>query len=297
MTSPTVSVARCRPLLGTLVAVRVEGRDRRMLERALSAAFAAVETVHALMSVHDPDSELSRLNRSAVAAPLRVTEHTWRVLQTAARISRASAGRFDVTVAPTLRRWGYLPDAAVPVRRSSARWWDVRLEAGRQVRFARPLALDLGGIAKGYAVDLALEAAERHGAAFACVNAGGDIGVRGQGAERVWVRHPHAGALIDVGTLADGAIATSSAAASRRRREGRWVTPHVDPRSGRAGAAFAAVSVRAPSCMLADALTKVVLAGGDAAALLGAFAAQALVVAHDGSLRGTAGWRTRCGSA
>ncbi len=299
MTSPSASLRRCRPLLGTFVELPVQGRDERLLERAAAAAFAAVETVQSLMSVHDPASEVSQLNRRAHRERMRISEHTWRVLAAARRISRATAGHFDVAVAPTLLRWGYLPRHAVPVRAARGRWHDIDIAEDRTVRFARPLAIDLGGIAKGYAVDCALDALDRHGIERALVNAGGDLAARGEAAHAVWIRHPHAPALLAAGELRDAAIATSSSAATRRTRGDRVVAPQVDPVRREAGLSFASVSVRAASCMMADALTKAVLAAGNhAPAWLAAFRAEALVVAHDGAIRATPGWSTSpCASA
>jgi hypothetical protein len=141
-------IRRARPLLGTVVEIGVaaESSDAH-LHAAIDAAFAAIEQVHALMSYHDPRSDVSRLNRDAAAAEQKVHPHTYQVLEAAVRMAASSDGAFDPVVAPWLEAWGYLPESGGRVD-STATWRDVRLSDAGHVRFLRPLRLDLGGIAK-----------------------------------------------------------------------------------------------------------------------------------------------------
>src|SRR5690242_14284471 len=108
MMSPSNSVRRARPLLGTIVEVRVEA-GRPAVPGAIDDAFAAIARVERLMSVHRAASELSRLNRHGHERAIRVDPWTYEVLRAAERISLASAGLFDCTVAPALARHGFLP--------------------------------------------------------------------------------------------------------------------------------------------------------------------------------------------
>ena len=133
--------------------------------------------------------------------------------------------------------------------------------ADDRIRFARPLWLDLGGIAKGYAVDRAIEYLVRHGIREAAVNAGGDLRLLGSHAEVVHLRLPQSPeSLVPAIELTDGSLATSAGYFERRRRHGRWVGPHVDGRRRRPVGTRSSVSVVAKRCVVADALTKVVLA-------------------------------------
>src|SRR5690349_1263313 len=102
-------VRRARPLLGTLVEISAAGVDERALVTAIGSAFSAVEKIQALMSYHDPFSELSRLNAAAHHEPTEVSAWTFAVLRTAQRLAAESDGVFDVTIAPRLASWGYLP--------------------------------------------------------------------------------------------------------------------------------------------------------------------------------------------
>jgi thiamine biosynthesis lipoprotein len=254
--APADVLRRARPWLGTLVGIEVGGLPPVALARAVESAFAAVERVHRAMSFHDPDSELSRLNRQAHAGPVRVSGHLRRVLRAAVRMSTLTGGLFDVTVAPALVRWGYLPGTAPPTT-AHGNWRDIRFHDDGTVGFVAPACLDLGGIAKGYAVDMAIAALRRAGVPRACVNAGGDLRFYGAEPRQIGVRDPAApGNLRLLPPLLAGAIATSCVADTRRQHDGEWRSPLVDPRDGRAIGHADSVTVLAHTCLVADALTK-----------------------------------------
>jgi thiamine biosynthesis lipoprotein len=139
-------------------------------------------------------------------------------------------------------------------------WRDVRLLGQRQVRFVRPLALDLGGIAKGFAVDKALEVLRAGGVTAALINAGGDLRVLGPEPFLVHLRHPSRPQAFTRAIELNGcALATSSPCFTERRWRGRRVSHLVDPLRQTAITGGVSVSVRAGECWLADALTKIAL--------------------------------------
>jgi FAD:protein FMN transferase len=249
---------RCRPLLGTFVEITARGPRPTALERAVRRAFATIEALQARLSVHDPESEISLLNRLGHARAHTVSRDTWRVLRAAARLARQSDGAFDVTLGGGAAGLVFLP--------------------GRRVRLARPLRVDLGGIAKGYCVDRAVETLARGGAESGLVNAGGDVRAFGPRAFPLHVRHPDdPQRVFSLGEIRDAALATSASYATGRTRCAGQL------RDGRNGAPIGrglSVSVRAPSAMLADALTKVVAAAGARAEpLLARYGANAWVYA------------------
>jgi FAD:protein FMN transferase len=259
-------VRRARPLLGTLVEIRaVAAHAGVRLHAAIDAAFAAIERVQGLMSYHDPASELSRINREAASTEQRIHAQTYAVIEEALRMAALSDGAFDPCIGEHLERWGYLPSSA-PARdrtcASGGTWRDVQLVGPDRVRFARPVRLDLGGIAKGYAVDCAVHALQRAGVERLLVNAGGDLRIAGPWEQRIGLRHPEAPHhSAEVLTLRDAALATSAAYYSRRCVALGEVSALLDPRSVLPYLGNESVSVRAADCMSADALTKVVLFG------------------------------------
>ncbi len=276
----TYEIRRARPLLGTIVEIRAGARTPARAERALRTGFAAIARVHALMSFHEPTSDLSRLNRHAAQRTVRVHAWTYRVLRHARELHAKTGGLFDIATAPALVRGGWLPRTTPALPRAGATAADIKLLPARRVRFSRPLLLDLGGIAKGFAVDQAVAALRRAGATAGVVNAGGDLRVFGGRNERIHVRLPGSpGQLVALAELRAGAGATSAHYFSRRRLRGQWRTPIVDPRRHRPAGEARSVTVFARECWLADALCKVVwLAGANARPLLAACGACARVL-------------------
>ena len=249
---------RCRPLLGTFVEISAAGIDAAPLASAMDAAFASIERMQRLMSVHDDTSELSRVNAGAFLRPVKVSDETFAVLERGLGIARASEGAFDFTIAPVLASWGLLP--AHLRRRACGDWRDVSLLCGQRIRFTRPLAIDLGGIAKGFAVDAAIAILRAHHVSSATVNAGGDLRVFGSDALRIHLRHPDsAQPVANPIPLHNAALASSSPCFTRKQWRGRTVSHLVNPVNRCAVADRISVTVRAGECWLADALTKVVL--------------------------------------
>lgn len=249
-------VQRARPLLGTTVAIRVSGLAAAEANAAIDRGFAALAEIHGLMSFHDPASELSRLNSEAWRCPVAIGRHTAAVLRQALEIAAESNGAFDPTVAGELVAAGALPRPPGAMQPDpAASWLDVAVSPDGRVTFYRPLWLDFGGIAKGYAVDHALAAMELPSSVQVTVDAGGDLRVAGPEAEAVQLGLSLPDA-VPVVAIQDGALASSTSAA----QWGAEAQTHFDghSRGPIAGASFAAVA--APSCMIADALTKPVLA-------------------------------------
>jgi len=277
--SPLPSIERARPLLGTIVAVRVRDTAAQRAQRAIERAFAALAEIHRLMSFQEAASDVSRINREAALAPVMVHAHTYRVLAWAVRIAQASDGIFDPCIAARLVEWGILAAPAAARADPGATFRDIELLPQRKVRFKRPLWLDLSGIAKGYAVDRAIAALAHSGITQACVNAGGDLRILGGRPERVALRVavPSADTLPMI-EINGAALATSSGHVTRRRQAGRWVSAHVVGHTRRAVDARTTVSVVASRCVVADALTKVVLADPRRGAqVLGHFGAAAYI--------------------
>ncbi len=205
---------RARPGLGTLIEIGVLG-DGAAARTAVEAAFAAIAEVECLLSFHDPNSELSRLNATP-GVELSLSPLSTRVLGLALGLMRISGGLFDCTVGGALVARGVLPDHAGPAALARGRVDDVAVNKGRAL-LRRPVRITLDGIAKGYAVDHAIAALRRHGAAAGWVNAGGDMRVFGAVSLPV-ARREHDGVLKSLGYLQHGAMATSSVTARRDRR-------------------------------------------------------------------------------
>jgi thiamine biosynthesis lipoprotein len=207
------------------------------------------------------------------------------VLCFAQDLSELSDGAFDVTPAPALVESGFLPagQAREPIP-AGASYRDLDLFPGNRARWRRKGWVDLGGIAKGYAVDCGIAALRAHGALSGIVNAGGDLRCFGT-PQPIHVRHPSAPSTVMLlGWLADAAVASSAGYFSGIEVGGHMTDPLVDPRSQRCTTWAGSISVAAPAGMVADALTKVVrLAPERAPHILDRFGSQAVVIDDQGA--------------
>lgn len=223
--SNAATLRRAKPLLGTIVDISLSARaeDEAALPRLMAACFDAVADVHARMSFFDLNSEIGRLNDLPAGEWVRVSGDTWSLLKEAMELYHESAGAFDVM----FRDRAQFPGAEIRF-----------LESGEVARTA-PARVDLGGIAKGYAVDHAAEAFRLFPSVSGVINGGGDIRFVGGMEFPLHIRSPQMdGRVYDVGRFSDCAVATSVF-----ERDGQPVS----------------VSVVAPTCSVADRLTKVML--------------------------------------
>jgi thiamine biosynthesis lipoprotein len=285
---------RLRPLLGTFVEIAAAGAAASDMEAAVEAAFAAVAKVHSLMSFHDGNSDVSRLNRGAAKAAIRVHEWTFQVLEAALDIHRHSNGLFDISVATALQRLDLLPYHKGDLLRAvHSVPGHIEMLPGKRVRFGDPATrIDLGGIAKGFAVDRAIDALRSFGIPSGLVNAGGDISVFGSHYRTVDIRHPALpGRAFCKIKIDNAAIASSGARFDPFQSYDPAEPAIIDPATGEPVRAVIGATVRAASCLVADALTKVVIIGGGSCApVLRHFGASALLVSAEGEVFSTQEW-------
>jgi thiamine biosynthesis lipoprotein len=288
-------IRRARPLLGTFVEIEVAGAAKSEMNAAIDAAFEAVASVHRLMSFHEPDSDVSRLNREACHRPIRVHARTFQVLEASVEMHRRSQGIFDITVVPTLQTMGLLPrlNDDAPIATEARTLDSIELLPGQTVRFRHAgVRIDLGGIAKGFAVDEALQALRGFGVASGLVNAGGDLAAFGQDPQTIHIRDPRdpRRAMCSV-EVTDEALASTARRLDLFRSADTTGSAIIDPATGEPTRGVDGSTVRAASCMVADALTKIVMISGTGAiALLEHYNASALLISADGDVHITPDW-------
>jgi thiamine biosynthesis lipoprotein len=258
--------------MGTDVLVLADGPDRPFRAAAASVrdTFGREER---RFSRFLAESELSRVNRSA-GRWVRISREMAEVVGLALEGAARTGGLFDPTVLPALLAAGYdrdlhevlaAPHPAVPPPTAGGRWTEVELR-GRTLRLAPGVALDLGGIAKGWTVDRAAERALAAGLPWVLVDAGGDLRVAGEAPPLpVAVEDPHRpGHELLRLVLERGALATSSVA---RRSWGEGLHHLVDPRTGLpATTATVQATAWAPTCAEAEIRATWALLEGPAAA-------------------------------
>lgn len=263
------------------------------LHNLIDQCFSKIENIQQLMSFHDPKSELSQLNQFAFQRSIAVHPFTFAVLKRAERMFQASQGLFDCSIANTLVDWQLLPKHQTQsephplpdfkIESENKRPYsqaNVQLLANYHVKFTAPIMLDLGGIAKGFAVDIAIQHLRKSGIENAVVNAGGDLRVLGHHAETISLRSPqNPQQLLRLGELTNGAIASSATYFSKTKFEDHWVNALVNPKDRTALDSEHSFSVIAPTASLADALTKVIaLSHNPQHPCLTLFSAQAFIL-------------------
>ena len=246
---------------------------RRTLERALDE----VDRIDRLMSHYREDSPLSRINREAARGPVHVDRELFDFISLALQYGVESDGAFDVTVGPLMKAWGFFrgdgrfpAEAELARARSATGLAHVILNAAdRTIRFDREgVEIDLGGIAKGYAVDRAVGVLKREGVSAALVSAGGStIYALGQPPDRphwsVAIQDPldSLEVAFDV-PLKNRALSISGVSEKFFEIDGVRYSHIMDPRTGRPVEGILSVIVRAPDGTAGDAIDNVLFVQG-----------------------------------
>ena len=289
-------------VMGTSVEVQVFGRDEASRREAIAEAFAAFHDVDHLMSNYRADSELARVNRDAAQHAVTITDPLFAVLDAARRVSVASNGAFDVTVGPLMKLWGFhdktphVPTAAeLAAIRPLVDYRNMRLdEPHHNVAFVRPrVELDLGGIAKGFAVEIAAQVLRRRGL-DGFIDAGGNQYLLGTPpGKRVWtigIENPIVpGQLLGALETGETSVSTSADSSNFLIAGNRRYGHILDPRTLEPSTASLSVTILSRDGTLADAMSKAafVLGPKDGLALVDSFPGMAGVIAYgkpDGSI-------------
>jgi thiamine biosynthesis lipoprotein len=302
--SPCV-VKRHRILMGTLVEISIVGRDEDKAAAAINDAFAEMERIENLMSKWIPESEVSKINRWAGVKPVKVSAEVLEVIQRAREISKASGGYFDISVGGLLDLWGFETSggrvpAEVEVEQALQSVGYGAIVVDREastVELRRGMCIDLGGIAKGYAVDRAFEVLRSKGYGNMIVNAGGDMRVGGRKTNGPWVigiQDPRGGSRIlarfDVGDIS---VATSGDYERYFEADGVRYHHLLNPFTGYPGRQCRSVTIKAKDAVTADALATAVFVMGPEEGLRlieATEGVEALIVTADGEIIQSKKW-------
>jgi thiamine biosynthesis lipoprotein len=252
--------------MGTDATLTVVASDAEAARSMFTAAKGRIDDVNRLMSDYLPESEISRLNRDGSAV---VSDETLAVLRKSAEVSRLSGGAFDITYAPLRELWrkaaanGKLPTPEQLQKARAAVGYDKLSIEGNEVRFSVPgMEVDLGGIAKGYAVDLAAQALQQAGAKAGIVDIGHNLNLfglpAGEKSWRVEIYPPPGLQQAPIVDLPPCGVATSGDYARGFRVGDQWFSHIIDPRTGRPVEHMSSVSIIAPDATAADGLSTAV---------------------------------------
>jgi thiamine biosynthesis lipoprotein len=264
--------------MGTRIVVELWADDHAAGESAIDAVMREMRRIDFAMSTYKPDSEVSRVNAQAAQGPVKISRELFDLLVTALEYSRITDGAFDITYASVGFMYDFRarhrPDeqqiaSALP----AVNYHHLLLDRGaRTVRFSRAgVRIDLGGIAKGYAVDRGIAILQRRGIAHALVSAGGDSRIIGDRFGKPWIvgiRHPdRRDEVIARLPLVDTAISTSGDYERYFDENGVRYHHIIDPRTGHSASAVRSATILAPTATRTDGLSKTAFVLGAEAAL------------------------------
>jgi FAD:protein FMN transferase len=251
---------RNKPMLGTFVELWIE-EDRYTNPEQMAfnqeignVVYQQMEKVQTLMSSHDTSSEIAQLNRLSKTAPgIICSLHPWtyEVLMIAQKVFKETGGLFDCGIgqhSPT-----YLRSSN---QDQEGGMGSIDLLENQQIRLNQPVHIDLGGIAKGYAVDRGIEVLKNFDIKHALINAGGDLRIIGGIEQSIYLKESlHGDTYIYMGKLKDGAVATSSTRFGRDNKKG-GMSYLIHPKTGECIEDDLSYSIVASTCVVADCLTK-----------------------------------------
>ncbi len=242
-------IARTRFLMNTVVEIKVaevKGADEGLSEEAIEAAFSEIERIEGVFSAFKDDSEISKINRLKPGEAVKVSDEVFDLIESAVIFSKKTNGAFDITVKPLVDAWKkagarnrILTDDELSLAMARVGSSNLILDRDKKtVAFAKKgMALDMGGIAKGYATGQAINVLKSRGIDNAIVNSGGAMYCLGKRSKkipwRVGIRHPRAKdkMLLEL-DLTDMAINTSGDYERYFLVNGKRYSHIIDPRSG-----------------------------------------------------------------
>jgi len=262
-------------VMGTFARVVAVAKDAATGTQCVEAGLAEIRKVNELMSDYNDESEIGRVNQQAAQKPVRVSESTFEVLRKSVEFSKLTDGAFDVTVGPLVDVFHKTQKESVAptqeqIAQAKAKVGYEKLildSENRTVRFSVDgMRLDLGGIAKGYGVDKALEAARQRGAVGVMVDIGGDVRCFGEPPEgrdhwRIGLQDPNsavegmsAGGLVLTLKVKNAAVATSGDYQQFALIDGKRYSHIMNRKTGMSIEGLSSVTIISDNATDADAL-------------------------------------------
>jgi len=261
-------MSREEAIMGTAIRVELWHEEAAVGAAAMEAVMAEMHRIDRAMSPFKADSELSRINRKAAEAPLPISAEMFGLLERSVEFSEMSGGAFDITFASVGCMFDYRnglkpTKAAIAAALPAIGYRHIRLDRSRRtVGFAHEgVQIDLGGIAKGHAVDNCIALLKARGVTEALVVAGGDSRVLGDRRGRPWmigIRDPRReDATVAMIPLADAAISTSGDYERYFEADGVRYHHILDPRTGGPATGTRSVTIIGPDATTTEGISKV----------------------------------------
>ncbi len=261
-------------LMGTIVEITFIAEDQEEAEKAALRAFQEIRRIEYLMSPWIESSDVYRVNQSSGRKWVNVSPETLYVIKKSIEISHQSNGSFDITIGPLIGLWQKAREKGQPPSEEDLKkglelvgYRNILIHPEGKILLKKEgMSIDLGGIAKGYAVDKAFEVLKRLGFNNLIVNAGGDLKVGGKKFEKPWTigiqdpRDPEKS--IAKISLTEGTIATSGDYEKYFMYQGKRYHHILNPKNGRPAEGCQSVSVISNEAIFADAMATTIFVLG-----------------------------------
>ncbi len=297
---------KTKPLLDTLVTVTVVAGSDEQANKAIDKAFSVIEQFGDKINFFSDKSELSAINRNAGTNPVKVSPDTLGVVERAVYISEKSNGAFDPTIGPEITMWDFFKkirpaDSAIKKRLSLVNYRDIIVDRNKSTVFLRRkgMLMDLGGIAKGYAADLALANLKQNGIGAGIVATAGDLrafGLKPDGTLwNIGIKNPRqqseADELIAKAGLTNKAVSTSGDYERYFIEDGMRYHHILDPKTGYPAGQCRSVTVISDSGVFADGFSTAVFVSGPEKGmkLVREAGVDAVIIDKDGGVHTTPG--------
>ncbi|MBI5181380.1 MAG: FAD:protein FMN transferase [Nitrospirae bacterium] len=265
---------RTRSLMGTEMEITVVSADEKKAYTAIDAAFAEISRIEQLMSTYIPESQISRINSAAGKKAVKVDAELLRLIKRAIEYAEMTEGGFNIAVGPLIKLWKVAEGGNIPgseeIKRAKeiVNYKDIIIDEKQGAIFLikNGMSIDLGGIAKGYASDMAKEALEKKGIKAGIIAVAGDINAFGKkpdtlsggkaGRWRIGIRHPRKkDAFIGIIELEDEAVSTSGDYERFFIKDGKRYHHIIDPKTGEPADKCQSVTIVAKEAVATDALS------------------------------------------
>ena len=273
-----------REIMGTRISVELWHRDPGVAADCSEKAFAEMRRIEALMSTYQASSEISFINRNAAVSAIEISDEMMRIIEKSLYFSELSGGAFDITYASVGYAYDYREnqrpsEESIAANLPAIDYRHIEI-ADNRIRFRQNgVRIDLGGIAKGYAVDRASDIVTRCDISRAMISAGGDSRIIGDRGGRPWmigIKHPRKAEDIALRLpLSESAISTSGDYERYFIEDGNRIHHIINPETGRSAKKSWSTTVIGPSAMTTDALSTTIF-------ILGAVKGLALIESLDG---------------
>jgi thiamine biosynthesis lipoprotein len=278
-------------IFGSYVRIKVTAQDSIQVRHAVTRAIATMRHIDSVASIFSPQSEVSQINNNGFG---KMSYDLKTLITKSIEVSENSNGAFDITIGPAMKKWGFYEEN----QRSNIKNQKLEEIIGYQkirikddsIFLKSGMAIDLGGIAVGYAVDKAGQVLKENGINTGIIDAGGEIICFGNKEYKIGIRNPKANGIIKTLSLKDIAISTSGNYENFIKKGNRKYTHIINPKTGQAIAdtsgSLASVTIIANNCTDADAYATAVFVLGinDGQNLIRKLGYQGVLITEDGKM-------------